>query len=164
MPSVYFGAFAGDVDAGTNSFKRWFWEHKVPRSLYTNPTEPWSEICWDPITGALFNGTAPRPDQSLYAAAAATGVELVKIDWCALGPSSPPTAGADQRASLPGAHMSRWSTAASTTLETGPTAPRTGRTALTSPRERTALGSRRRSTSASCHDTAGIWVAFLRVP
>ena len=86
VPSVYFGAFAGDVDAGTNSFKRWFWEHKVPRSLYDNPTEPWSEICWDPITGALFNGTAPRPDQSLYAAAAATGVELVKIDWCALAP------------------------------------------------------------------------------
>ena len=89
VPTVYYGAYAGDVDAGTNSFKRWFWEHKVPRSLYDNPTEPWSEICWDPITGALFNGTAPRPGQSLYAAAAATGVELVKIDWCALPSSSP---------------------------------------------------------------------------
>ena len=85
VPTVYYGTFAGDVDAGSNLFKRWFWDYKITRSLREHPDEPWSEICWDPVSGALFNGSVPRAGPSLYAAAAATGIELLKIDCCVYG-------------------------------------------------------------------------------
>ena len=85
VPTVYYGTFSGDVDAGSNLFKRWFWEYKITHSLREHPDEPWSEICWDPVTGALFNGSVPRAGPSLYAAAAATGIELLKIDCCVYG-------------------------------------------------------------------------------
>jgi hypothetical protein len=81
---IRLGVYQGDVDAGSNAFKRWFWEHKITRSLYANADEPWTEICWDPVSGGLFpygKGT-PRANQSVYEAAAATGVELLKVDCC----------------------------------------------------------------------------------
>ena len=85
VPAVYYGTFSGDIDAGSNVFKRWFWDYKITHSLRERPDEPWSEICWDPVTGALFNGSVPRAEPSLYATAAATGVELLKIDCCVYG-------------------------------------------------------------------------------
>jgi hypothetical protein len=85
VPAIYYGTFSGDVDSGSNGFKRWFWDYKITHSLRERSDEPWSEICWDPVTGALFNGSMPRAEPSLYAAAAATGVELLKIDCCVYG-------------------------------------------------------------------------------
>ena len=84
IPTVYYGAYQGDVDAGSNAFKRWFWDHKIARSLHDNSDEPWTEVCWEPTSGALFpyNQGTPRANQSLYEAAAASGVELLKIDCC----------------------------------------------------------------------------------
>jgi len=88
VPSVYYGAFQGDVDDGGNSFKNWFWRHKITRSLHDNSNEPWTEICWEPVTGALFPGAARANvtgpgelPQSLYNLTAATGVEALKIDY-----------------------------------------------------------------------------------
>ncbi|QGQ94271.1 DUF4082 domain-containing protein [Paenibacillus psychroresistens] len=72
IPSVYYGTYKGDIDDGGNSFKKWFWDFKVPRSLYNNPSEPWTEICFDPV------GSTP---QSTYDSIAASGVEAVKMDF-----------------------------------------------------------------------------------
>jgi hypothetical protein len=88
VPSVYYGTFQGDVDDGSNIFKQWFWREKIARSLHDNTNEPWTEICWEPVTGALFPGPARANvsgpgelPQSLYNLTAATGVEALKIDF-----------------------------------------------------------------------------------
>eukprot|EP01043_Picozoa_sp_COSAG02_P060171 COSAG02_NODE_7808_length_2837_cov_3.525201_1_plen_166_part_10 len=31
---------------GSNSFKQWFWRHKITRSLHDNDNEPWVQQCW----------------------------------------------------------------------------------------------------------------------
>ena len=93
VPTVYYGAYQGSgADSGPNSFKAWYWEHKITRSLHAHANEPWTEICWAPLSGALFPGGRPAGwqnisgygdiPQSLYNATAATGVESLKIDCC----------------------------------------------------------------------------------
>ena len=81
IPSVYYGTYKGDIDDGSNKFKKWFWNHKITRSLYNNPNEPWTEVCMQVIGGkgnASITGNTP---QSVYDILAATGVELVKMDY-----------------------------------------------------------------------------------
>ena len=87
VPTVYYGVFQGQQEAGSNSFKQWFWRHKITRSLYENENEPWVEQCWAPAGGAPFPGPgranmsgAGVLPQSVYNATAATGVEALKID------------------------------------------------------------------------------------
>jgi hypothetical protein len=46
VPVIYYGLYSGDVDAGSNAFRRWFWETKIVRSLHDNEDEPWVESCW----------------------------------------------------------------------------------------------------------------------
>lgn len=69
VPSTYYGVFVGDLDDGGNSFKRWFWDWKVVRSLHDNANEPWTEIC--------YGGEQP---QAAYNALASSGIEAVKMD------------------------------------------------------------------------------------
>lgn len=40
VPSVYLGAYDGDVDDGSNVFKRWFLRYKAPSNVYDNECEP----------------------------------------------------------------------------------------------------------------------------
>lgn len=88
VPTVWYGTFTGDVDGAGKSFRRYFWQHKITRSLYENPNEPWTEICWMPISGAPFpgdnssglSGGGGQITQSLYDATAASGVESLKVD------------------------------------------------------------------------------------
>jgi hypothetical protein len=81
MPAVYYGTYQGDLDDGANRFKRWFWNHKITRSLHDNKDEPWSEVCMQDVTSPSGNasvvGTTP---QNAYDRLAATGVECVKLD------------------------------------------------------------------------------------
>jgi hypothetical protein len=51
IPNVYYGTYTGDIDDGSNRFKRWFWNHKIPRSLHDNKDEPWVEVCMQEIGG-----------------------------------------------------------------------------------------------------------------
>ena len=44
FPTVYLGAYDGDVDDGSNRFKRWFWKYKVPRILRETPGEPYTQM------------------------------------------------------------------------------------------------------------------------
>jgi hypothetical protein len=77
IPNVYYGTYRGDLDDGCNRFKRWFWNHKITRSLHDNANEPWVEICLTP------DGNTP---QSVYDGLAAVGAECVKMDfWDASG-------------------------------------------------------------------------------
>ena len=82
VPSVYYGAYDGDMDDGSNSLKLWFWDHKVPRSLHENADEPWTEICYGKGHGGRFGlSCGCALPQSFYDAAAASGVEAVKQDF-----------------------------------------------------------------------------------
>jgi hypothetical protein len=44
LPPVYVGVYDGDVDDGSNLFKRWFFSVKSPRYLRDDPAEPFIQI------------------------------------------------------------------------------------------------------------------------
>jgi len=44
MPFSYLGTYKGDVDEGTNLFKRWYFHNKIPSNLRNDPTEPWTQF------------------------------------------------------------------------------------------------------------------------
>ncbi|HEY3322538.1 MAG TPA: GH36 C-terminal domain-containing protein [Planctomycetota bacterium] len=81
IPSVYYGAYKGDIDDGGNRFKRWFWNHKITRSLHDNADEPWVEVCMQEIGGNGSAGVTGKTPQGVYDRLAAVGAELVKVDF-----------------------------------------------------------------------------------
>jgi hypothetical protein len=81
VPSVYYGVYTGDVDDGSNRFKRWFWNHKITRSLHDNPGEPWVEVCMQDIGGIGSSSVTGATPQSVYDRLASTGAECVKMDF-----------------------------------------------------------------------------------
>ena len=81
IPNVYYGTYAGDIDDGSNRFKRWFWNHKIPRSLYDNKNEPWVEVCIQEIGGKGNTSITGSTPQDAYGRLAAIGAECVKMDF-----------------------------------------------------------------------------------
>jgi Glycosyl hydrolase family 36 C-terminal domain len=81
IPNVYYGTYHGEIDDGSNHFKRWFWNHKIPRSLHDNMDEPWVEVCMQEIGGKGNTSITGSTPQSAYDCLAATGVECVKMDF-----------------------------------------------------------------------------------
>lgn len=81
IPSVYYGVYRGDIDDGANRFKRWFWNHKITRSLHGNPDEPWVEVCMQELGGNGSSSITGKTPQSSYDRLAATGAECVKMDF-----------------------------------------------------------------------------------
>lgn len=81
IPSVYYGTYQGDIDDGSNKFKKWFWKHKITRSLYHHADEPWTEACMQDIGGNGSTSITGNTPQRVYDLLAATGVELVKVDF-----------------------------------------------------------------------------------
>ncbi|MFC1462208.1 LamG-like jellyroll fold domain-containing protein [Verrucomicrobiota bacterium] len=81
VPSVYYGAYRGDIDDGANKFKRWFWNHKITRSLHDNADEPWVEVCMQDLGGKGSSSITGLTPQSAYERLAATGAECVKMDF-----------------------------------------------------------------------------------
>jgi hypothetical protein len=81
IPSVYYGTYKGDIDDGSNRFKRWFWNHKIPRSLHDNADEPWVEVCMQDFGGNGSASVTGKTSQSAYDRLADTGAELVKMDF-----------------------------------------------------------------------------------
>lgn len=81
IPSVYYGTYKGDSDDGSNRFKKWFWNHKITRSLHDNGGEPWTEVCMQSLGGNGSASVTGGTPQSAYNALAATGVECVKFDF-----------------------------------------------------------------------------------
>lgn len=82
IPAIYYGVYQGDLDDGSNRFKRWFWNHKITRSLHDNVNEPWVEVCIQELTkaGASISVTGNAP-QSAYDLLASVGAECVKLDY-----------------------------------------------------------------------------------
>ncbi|MCX6903534.1 MAG: GH36 C-terminal domain-containing protein [Verrucomicrobia bacterium] len=81
IPSVYYGTYQGDIDDGSNRFKRWFWNHKITRSLHDNKAEPWVEVCMQEIGGTGSTSITGKTRQSAYDRLAANGAECVKMDF-----------------------------------------------------------------------------------
>jgi hypothetical protein len=81
IPSVYYGVYRGDIDDGANRFKRWFWNHKITRSLHDNPDEPWVEMCMGDVGGSGHENATGATPQSTYDRIADTGAECVKLDF-----------------------------------------------------------------------------------
>lgn len=81
VPSVYYGVYQGDIDDGSNRFKRWFWNHKITRSLYQNQEEPWVEVCMQDLGGNGSSSITGATPQSAYDRLAATGAECAKMDF-----------------------------------------------------------------------------------
>jgi hypothetical protein len=81
IPSVYHGVYRGDIDDGANRFKRWFWNHKITRSLHDNADEPWVEVCMQDLGGNGSASITGKTPQSSYDRLAATGAECVKMDF-----------------------------------------------------------------------------------
>ena len=81
IPSVYYGTYNGDIDDGSNRFKRWFWNHKITRSLHDNKDEPWVEVCMQDIGGKGSSSVTGKTPQSAYDLLAAVGAECVKMDF-----------------------------------------------------------------------------------
>ena len=44
FPTVYYGAYDGDVDEGSNEFRRWFFNIKAPEKLREDENEPYTQI------------------------------------------------------------------------------------------------------------------------
>lgn len=44
IPTVYFGSYTGDVDDGSNLFRRWFFNEKSPACLRENENEPLTQM------------------------------------------------------------------------------------------------------------------------
>lgn len=81
VPSVYYGVYRGDLDDGANRFKRWFWNHKIPRSLRDHADEPWVEMCMQELGGTGASSITGSTSQAVYDRLAATGAECVKLDF-----------------------------------------------------------------------------------
>ncbi len=43
-PTVYLGVYEGNVDSGSNIFKKWFLKNKAPDNLYENENEPLNQM------------------------------------------------------------------------------------------------------------------------
>ncbi len=81
IPGVYYGTYRGDIDDGSNRFKKWFWNHKITRSLHEHADEPWVEACMQDIGGNGSASVTGGTPQSAYDRLAAAGAELVKMDF-----------------------------------------------------------------------------------
>ncbi len=44
LPSVFLGAYDGDVEIGSNSFKKWFFGCQSPKTIRENPNEPFTQM------------------------------------------------------------------------------------------------------------------------
>ena len=80
---MYYGTYKGDLDDGSNRFKRWFWNHKITRSLHDNAEGALGRglhagDVWRNGSAGVTGGKTP---QSAYERLAATGAEWVKVDF-----------------------------------------------------------------------------------
>ena len=81
LPSVYLGAYVGDVDEGVNGLKKWYFRHKAPPNMRSDAKEPYTQ--WGPPSFTYKGGW--RPEQEVYYKAikerlSDTGYEMVVID------------------------------------------------------------------------------------
>ena len=76
LPEFFFGAYVGDIDAGANEMKSWFWDYKITRSLHDNANEPHLET--DTMTGS-FDSVKKFFEETF--AGVENYIELLKRDY-----------------------------------------------------------------------------------
>ncbi len=83
LPGMFYGAYRGDTDTGSNRMKEWFWNQKITPTIKSTPNEPLVEIN---IATDLRPITPLDNTQAVCAAwfagnpVARWGVELAKLD------------------------------------------------------------------------------------
>ncbi|MBB6670812.1 GH36 C-terminal domain-containing protein [Cohnella nanjingensis] len=74
VPGMFFGAYKGDIDAGSNKMKKWFWNYKITPTLKANANEPLTEFGIDLYTEGELSDFLSRNSLASW------GVELIKED------------------------------------------------------------------------------------
>lgn len=82
IPAVFFGAYSGDVDEGSNQMKEWFYNHLMTASLRENANEPNIELHLPLFAESDLKGYLYDCDLEDW------GVELTKMDYWWTVPSN----------------------------------------------------------------------------
>ncbi|MDG0810038.1 alpha-galactosidase [Cohnella rhizosphaerae] len=85
IPSAYLGVYEGDVDRGSNIFKRWFFENKAPAKTRTDTREPYTQMA-EMLMGqhydlASWGVDALQWDYGWWPGAASGGWRTGEGDW-----------------------------------------------------------------------------------
>lgn len=82
IPAVFYGAYSGDADAGSNQMKEWFYNHLITASLRENADEPNIELHLPLFAESDLKGYLYDCDLEEW------GVELTKMDYWWTVPSN----------------------------------------------------------------------------
>lgn len=83
IPGVFYGAYCGDSDDGSNRMKRWFWDNQMTKTLRENRSEPPIELHIPGYSEAALTGFLDKYDVASW------GVGLLKMDYWWTVPTSP---------------------------------------------------------------------------
>lgn len=75
VPAVFYGAYSGNVDDGSNNMKKWFYNHLMTESLRENKNEPLVEFHLPVYSENDLKNYLNSNDLQSY------GVELTKMDY-----------------------------------------------------------------------------------
>lgn len=82
VPAVFYGAYSGDIDDGSNQMKEWFYNHLMTASLRENANEPNIELHLPLFAESDLKGYLYDCDLEEW------GVELTKMDYWWTVPSN----------------------------------------------------------------------------
>lgn len=82
IPAVFYGAYSGDADEGSNQMKEWFYNHLMTESLRVNANEPNIELHLPLFAESDLKGYLYDCDLEEW------GVELTKMDYWWTVPSN----------------------------------------------------------------------------
>lgn len=91
VPGVFYGAYSGGADDGSNQMKRWFWENQMTQTLRENKNEPPIEMHVPGYSEAELTSLLHKYDVASW------GVGLLKMDywWTVPTTGSDPNSGFD---------------------------------------------------------------------
>lgn len=75
VPGVFYGAYSGGADDGSNQMKRWFWDNQMTQSLRENKNEPPVEMHVPGYSEAELTSFLHKYDVASW------GVGLLKMDY-----------------------------------------------------------------------------------
>ena len=87
IPGMFFGAYKGSIDNGSNRMKSWYWNHRMTKTMRENENEPLVEL------HLPFNSEEEWTTYLSEHDVASWGVQLLKQDYWWTVPNSPPSDG-----------------------------------------------------------------------
>lgn len=84
IPSVYFGTYTGDLDDGSNIFKKWFLGCKSPEIVRENENEPLTQCDaqFSAETAVSLNVESVKWDYNWWGGEAAPNMKTNEGSWC----------------------------------------------------------------------------------